>query len=462
MRVVVASVGLALAVLGCAPAEPQPSPSTVERTAPSAPAPTALSPSAAPPSEALPDRPLAGSGSIAMVHADGSLWLVAADGRTELLASGDDGPFGFPAWSPDGARVAAVRSAAAASAIAVFDATRANTLSPPAPTIIFESAAVRPFYLSWTPDGESVSFLAGEGGTLSLRLAPADGSAPLDGSAPDALIRTGSPLYFDWVDADHLFAHIGGGPDAFLGEIDRRGASLTPAIGGPGSFRSVVVSSDGRSVGYVRTGSEGGADAVVVAGRDGAAEVTMPVFGPAALDFGPPGAAGRLLAAIGANEPIAVPLSIPVGPIRVLESGTGATRTLLEGAVVSFAWSPDGSTIAAIRVVPVEVAPAVSGASGSAAVTPQPVIRTEIRLTFVDVASGRIRSDPVVVPGRRYIDALMPYFDQYALSHRLWAPDSSSVLLPQAGFDGGTTVDVFFPDGGPPVALEGEIGFWSP
>lgn len=459
MRVALVSSALALLVLGCAPAEPTSPPTAGEPSTPSlAASPTATTAATA----AALARPLAASGSIAMVHADGSLWVTAADGGSELLATADDGPFGFPAWSPDGARVAAVRSGAAASAIAVFDAARATASSPPAPTVIFESGAARPFYLSWTPDGGSLSFLATEGDTLSLRIAPADASAPLDGSAPDAVIRTGSPLYFDWVDADRLFAHIGGGPEAFLGEIDRRGTSLAPAIAEPGFFRSVVVGSDARSVGYVRTGSDGGADAIVIAALDGPEDVTMPVFGPAALDFGPPGAAGQLLAAIGAIEPLASPLPIPVGPLRVLEAGTGTTRMLLEGAVVSFAWSPDGTTIAAIRVVPVQDGASTSGASTSQATTPPPAVRNEIRLTFVDVASGRIRSDPVVVPGRRYIDALMPYFDQYSLSHRLWAPDSSSILLPQAGSDGGTTVDVFFPDGGPPIALEGEIGFWSP
>jgi hypothetical protein len=81
---------------------------------------------------------------------------------------------------------------------------------------------------------------------------------------------------------------------------------------------------------------------------------------------------------------------------------------------------------------------------------------------FVDVATGDILSDPQVLPGDRYVRGLMEYFDQYALSHRLWAPDSSSILLPQSGPDGTTHIDVFFPDGGQPVPIDGDIGFWSP
>ena len=85
-----------------------------------------------------------------------------------------------------------------------------------------------------------------------------------------------------------------------------------------------------------------------------------------------------------------------------------------------------------------------------------------MHLVFVDVASGDIRSDPVIQPGQRFISQVLAYFDQYALSHRVWAPDSSSILLPEILPDGITRLTVRTPDGGPPVALAGEIGFWSP
>jgi hypothetical protein len=454
MRVTLVVALVALVVVACAPSEPAPSPSGDSTVV--APTPTvapAASPSAAstPPAE----RALASSGSVAVVRADGSLWLTGTDGGSTILADAQDGVFGFPTWSPDGTRIGAVRTGAAGAAIVVFDAARATGL-PIDPQVVFLSASVLPFYLSWAPDGADVSFLASEGDSLSLRIAAADGSAPLDGSGPGALIRTGSPLYYDWIDAGHLFAHIGAGTEAFLGEIGRDGAPVAPAVERPGMFRSAVVSSDGRFVAFVRAGADG-EDAVVVAARDGSGEQSMPVYGAAALDFGPD---DDTLASIGAIRPPAAPLPIPVGPLRLIDAGSGVTRTLIEGAVVSFAWSPDGTTIAAIRVVPAADGSTVS--SASPATSPAPVAETEVRLTFVDVASGRIRSDPVVVPGPRYIDALMTYFDQYSLSHRLWAPDSSSILLPQIDAAGTTRVDVFFPDGEPPISIDGEIGFWSP
>jgi hypothetical protein len=453
-----------LVIAACSPSNPEPSGSSaVADATPSAslaPAPTnAPTPSNAPSATAappLPARPLAGSGTIAVVRQDGSLWLTDADGRSVILADTQDGVYGFPTWSPDGSRIAAIRTGADEMAIVIFDPRPATSGLPVVPFPIFRSATVGPFYLSWTPDGTEVSFLASGPDGLALRIAPADGSAPVDGSGIGAIIRIGEPFYFDWIDSDHLLAHIGNGADAFLGEIGRDGVAVAPAIKAPGTFRSADMSRDGTFVGYVRAGDDG-KDQIVVATRDGSDDHAMPVFGIGAVEFGP---TGDPLATIGATEPLEEPFAVPVGPLRLIDARTGAIRTLLDGRVVSFAWSPDGTTIAAIRVVP--VTDGASTSSTSPAASPAPTERSEIRMTFVDVASGRIRSQPVIDPGDRYVNLVLTYFDQYGLSHRLWAPDSSSILVPQAHADGTTSVDVFFPDGDPPVSLDGEIGFWSP
>ena len=183
----------------------------------------------------------------------------------------------------------------------------------------------------------------------------------------------------------------------------------------------------------------------------------MPVFGMSAVDFSP---VDDTLASIGAVEATTQPAGRPGGPLRLIDARTGAVRSLLDGPVVSFAWSPDGKTIAAIGLVRLPDGSAVSSSSPAPSAAPGGAV--EVHLWFVDVASGDIRSDPRVLPGERYVRGLMEYFDQYALSHRLWAPDSSSILLPQDSIDGTTHIDVFFPDGGEPVSIEGDIGFWSP
>ena len=454
-------IALALVGAACAPANPEPSSSPGTLLFPSAapsPTPSATSGPATTPGAtfALPDRPLASKGQIAAVRQDGSLWLFEADGQATMLASADAGTFGFPTWSPDGSLIAAVQTGLIQATILVFDVEAATSLLPVDPRTIFQSETIIPFYLSWTPDGKDVSFLASDAEALKLWIAPADGSAPLDGSGPGAVVRAGNPFYFDWVDSDHMVAHIGTGSDAFLGEIGRDGVAVGDALRAPGVFRSADVSADGTYVGYVRAGTTG-EDAVVIATRDGSGEQSMPVFGLTAVDFSP---TDSTLASIGPLEATTTPAGVPVGPLRLLDARTGAVRSLLDGPVLSFAWSPDGKTIAAIGLVRVPDASNVSSASPEASAPPTEA--AGVRMWFVDVASGDILSEPEVLPSVGYVRGLMEYFDQYALSHRLWAPDSSSILLPQSEPDGSTHLDVFFPDGGPPIPLEGDIGFWSP
>jgi TolB protein len=68
----------------------------------------------------------------------------------------------------------------------------------------------------------------------------------------------------------------------------------------------------------------------------------------------------------------------------------------------------------------------------------------------------------VVQPGELFIGQFLTYFDQYALSHRLWAPDSSSLLLPVVDRDGTTRIAIMPANGDPVRTIEGAIGFWSP
>jgi TolB protein len=413
-----------------------------------------------PTSTTLPGGPFGVTGSMAVLGNDGSLSLVDATGRSVLLSPAENAFGGFPAWSPDGTRIAAIRADPAGNSILVYDAGQAASGQPVEPVVILRSSAVEPFYLSWTPNSRSVSFLAAETSGLSLRIAPADGSAPLDGSGAGAKLQTGNPLYFDWIEQDRLLAHVGTGPFAFLGEVGVGGASPAPALEKPGDFRPAVISNDRKYVSYVRAGTAGSSD-VVVAARDGSSERTMPVLGMAAVTFDP---TSDTIASIGPTETPETAYAIPLGPLRLMDPSSGKVRTLLDGQVVSFWWSPDGRTIAALRVQPVDGPTASpSPSSPSSSPIPSPTAEpTEVRLLFVDVATGDIGAQHVVMAGQLFIDQFLTYFDQYALSHRIWAPDNSSILIPVADPPGTTRIAVMYRNGDPPRLIDGAIGFWSP
>jgi TolB protein len=77
------------------------------------------------------------------------------------------------------------------------------------------------------------------------------------------------------------------------------------------------------------------------------------------------------------------------------------------------------------------------------------------------VAAGTGRHLAAFTPTVLFLVQFLPYFDQYALSHRLWSPDSEALVLPMQ--DSGTNrVFVVPASGGRARALaEGSIAFWS-
>jgi TolB protein len=390
---------------------------------------------------------------VVLIDRGGALVTVDSAGQKVTLADEPGTTFGFPAWSPDGSRVAAIAYGADDAAISIFPVPAASQRSSqaPAPVVVYRSAAVPPFYLYWTPDGRRISFLATEADGISLRVAPADGSAPLDGG-PGTVIRQGAPLYFDWIAADRLLLHVGTGAAAFLGEVGPDGSPVAPALTGSGDFRAAVTGPTGRFVAFVR-GTVPAAQ-LVVAARDGSAEHAIPVFGPAAIVFDP---TGDTVATIASSTASPTPLAFPIGPLRLIDAATGAARTLLDGTVVGFFWSPDGHTIATLRLQ------GGNGTTVAAAATPAPTPGPELHLLFVNVADGAIRSDRVVRATSRFVNEFLPYFDQYALSHRVWAPDSSAILLPLVDANGRDQIVSLEVDGSPSARVfDGTVGFWSP
>jgi TolB protein len=103
------------------------------------------------------------------------------------------------------------------------------------------------------------------------------------------------------------------------------------------------------------------------------------------------------------------------------------------------------------------------------ALPPGPVARaaagegSTLRLLIVSPDDGAIRLDRPVRLSDTFVSQLLPYFDQYALSHRLWSPDGSAIVLPLVGDDGRTRITVLQQDGGRPREIaEAEIAFWGP
>ena len=290
-----------------------------------------------------------------------------------------------------------------------------------APATVYSSADHPPFYLYWSPEGRRLTFLTTRTDGLALRLVPADGSAAA------SAIRAGSPMYWAWADADHLLVHSGGAdPGAFFGETRPDGASVEPATVEPGDFRAPGVARDGRFRAYVGPG-EGTPFTVIVEGRDRSDPHTLDVFGGAAIDFGPTGSELAFIAP--AQQGGAVDL--PIGPLRLMDATTGDVRTILDGPVVALYWLPTGPRRGAPGGHPGRRQrrrwrPGCVLARATLTRAPahgRPRSRRGSLSAWCSWTSRAvtIRAQRSVQVGDDFAGQQLPFFDQYALSHRVWS-----------------------------------------
>jgi TolB protein len=387
---------------------------------------------------------------LAVVEADGSLFTMDRAGNGIVRRGGSDATYLFPAWSPDGGRVAAIAAGAGGGAIHVFPTAGGGSASPAPPTVIYQSADASPFYLYWSPDGRSVTFLTSEaGGGLALR------SALADGAGPSTVVWEGSPMYWTWTGDRRLLVHSGGqGVGSFLGEVGPADGAGDPIGAASSAFRAPAVSSTGHYRAFAVPDGDTGLK-VVAAATAGPGRQEVPAFGGAAFAFDP---AGDRLAFIAATEP-GTPPDFPVGPLRLLDPATGGLRTLLPGVEVAFFWSPDGQTIATIQ------APAAQEPGASSSAVPARLVDTGVwvEVVFVDVATADVESTQEVQLADLFVSQFLPFFDQYALSHRLWTPDSRAVALPLVAADGSVNIAEVRADGSEPRTIApGVAAFWSP
>ena len=275
------------------------------------------------------------------VDADGHLLTMDAAGSAVTPLGGPDTQFTFPAWSPDGIADRGHRHDRRGRArlrLRATDERRAAT-DPVDGVPQRRPAAVLPVLVAGWPAADVPDDRAGRAG-VAHRAGRCERAGRVDPS--------GSPLYWAWAGPDRLLVHSGvEGGDGFFGEIGLDGASLEPespsrqAASGPPASRPTAGS--GPSSAPERTPNRSSWS------RPTARPGTPPtVFGTTALDFGPAGDELAFIAPSAAGRAV----SLPIGPLRLIDAASGVVRTVLADPVVAFFWSPDGATLAALQIAP--------------------------------------------------------------------------------------------------------------
>ena len=366
------------------------------------------------------------------------LQTIAFSGR--LVKNGRDF-YSWPVWSPDSTRLACFRvvaeEAEATDGLYIFEVASSQVLNS------YKEPGLRPIYAYWAPNGQHLAVLLSGPGALSLGLWPASG-----GQRPRTVAQ-GVPFYFDWrADARALLVHNGGDPEAKEGhsvslldvESGKRSlVSRAPAAFGPPSW-----SSDGKWLAYGDAGKNGAKPTLMIAAADGSAPKSFGALPEKlALEWSPT----QPVLAVATSSFVGDPL---LDELWLIDVSSGKMRTVLKDQFAAYFWSPNGTRILYAK----------------------PRRDTDLwTWAVLEVGNGKTYEVVDFAPSRPLLQVFQ-YFDQYALSHRLWSPDSQHLVFtgsagadahPAAALQNPTVYTVDAVAHATPKALsDGHIAFWSP
>ena len=355
---------------------------------------------------------------IAYIGNSGDLFLINPDSTGEERLTGDvragvlsqaldrGDSYSWPTWSRSGGRIAASRvSVAGASpglSVQLFDVTSGRMETAYENEIQAPVADGTPHYIYWAPDDRHLSFLAPtpEGLTLFVN--------DLESDEEPGAVAVGAPLYYHW-DAESSLLAVHSGDRVVVQEPTPEGSETRVAVDAI-AFRAPALSPRGSEVVYA--GISGGLRGVFMASTEtgGAApKLLMETEGLTAFAWSPDGSSLAVAEQLRVNVPV-------FDRLRLVSADGTETTTLVEEQLVAFYWSPQGDQIAWIGLEPLSramdlaVSPVEDGKPAG-----------EPRRLFTFTPTGEMFG-------------MLSFFDQYAYSHSIWAPDGSALVV--TGTDG--------------------------
>lgn len=365
---------------------------------------------------------------LALIGDDGNVYIVDQNGESKVAITSDAKlersalirrVYAFPNWSPDSQRLAFVGLSSENNGKAYLYTASAKDGQPQE---VFSSEDQVPFYLSWSPDGQHIAYLSQGNDDLTLNYSNADGSDRRE-------LGKGSPWYFAWSpDSQMLLSHVGGSrrqsADAFIGLHSlAKSDALQHLSLAPANFLAPTWSPDGTELLLALMGSNNTSDALIVTDRQGEHARTLVTFsGNISFAWSPDGKQIAYLVTQRTGSSFS-------SELRVIKPDGSDQQLLSDETPISFFWSPDSQKIAYLV--------RARGDQGALQFARSPTQQGTLRLAWkvITLSDKKITSLPTFVPTDAFA-TLLPYFDQYAQSLRLWSPDSQKLVYGAEDKDG--------------------------
>jgi TolB protein len=358
---------------------------------------------------------------------DGNIYLASPDGAQRFALTSDAAAsriYAQPSWSADGTRIAWSKIDRRGSALVTsrFDGSQRSEARVP----------FAPFYIAWSPRGDQLAYLSNwtvvDESSIALRLVDVDAAAD-----QARTLANGQPLYFSWApDGERLLTHIGNERV----EVQSVTGVQTPVVLSGGAFQAPQWTLDGAALVYAL--ADATQQVLVVTDLAGAAQEEITDFdGRITFGVSPDGTRVAYVPSDRASQ------VNTLGPLYVVDRATQATRLITEDPVVAFVWSPDAQKLAYLTLAP---------------------LRNRVGMRWNVWDGSQRRTFSTFAPTQTFLNNYLPFFDQYAQSHRVWSPDSTALVFAGSLTDGrsGIWVQDVATDQAPRLVGSGLFANWSP
>ena len=152
-----------------------------------------------------------------------------------------------------------------------------------------------------------------------------------------------------------------------------------------------------------------------------------------------------------------------IGSLRLMNAETGEITLLSRDDVVGFFWSPDGRYLATLNFIDIGNERDLNAQHPKAPLAkPAPQFKLpELELVIFDMTTMEGREMMRFVPTFTFLSQFLPFFDQYALSHQIWSPQSDALVLPTLEDNINKIVVFSVRTGEEQFIAEGNMPFWS-